>query len=421
MSETRQTHRWRGVTAVALVAGAIGLFTARSPLLLLSAAGVVFAAYPELSKDPTPSVELERTVSDTSPSRGDEVDVTVTVRNAGDWPLFDLRVVDGVPAGLGVVDGVPRHGTSLWPGHSTTFSYTVQSAIGTHGFEPATVVTRDLPGATEVETTVAASEETVLACSTPLEEGPVRSQTLPASGRIPATSGESGIQFDRTREYQTGDSLRQVDWNRYARTGRLTTVEFREERATSVLLLVDARETAYRGPEGEPHAVTASVSAAERIAAGLFAEQNQVGVAAFSPDPCWLSPGRGPDHRTRVRKQFAGHAAFGATPPPGEADVDEQLRTLRARLSQGTQVVLFSPLCDDDVVRAARRLDGGGHRVTVFTPDPTDEGSTGRDLARVERANRVSRLRGAGLPVVEWEADEPLETALETAQRRWSQ
>jgi uncharacterized protein (DUF58 family) len=83
-------------------------------------------------------------------------------------------------------------------------------------------------------------------------------------------------------------------------------------------------------------------------------------------------------------------------------------------------VVLFSPLCDDYVARAARRLDAYGHLVTVVSPDPTTERTVGERLARLERRLRCSRLREAGLRVVDWTADERLEAAVETTRARWS-
>ena len=95
MSEPRTTHRWRGVISVALVAGAVGLLLKRPALLLLSTASVAFAVYPRLTRPPTVSLDLDRTIDADSPADGEPVDVTVTVRNTGDSTLFDLRLIDG--------------------------------------------------------------------------------------------------------------------------------------------------------------------------------------------------------------------------------------------------------------------------------------------------------------------------------------
>jgi uncharacterized protein (DUF58 family) len=83
-------------------------------------------------------------------------------------------------------------------------------------------------------------------------------------------------------------------------------------------------------------------------------------------------------------------------------------------------VVLFTPLADDYVVSVARRLDAYGHLVTVVSPDPTAGRTDGQRLARVERSLRASRLRSAGIRVVDWPPGQPLASAVERARRRWS-
>ncbi|WP_254663074.1 DUF58 domain-containing protein [Haladaptatus sp. W1] len=293
-----ETHRWRGVIALSLAAGAVGLAVDRPSMLLLAVVGVVFAAYPRVVADPEPKLRLERRLSNSTPRPGDEVTVTVTVTNEGGF-LPDVRIVDGVPALLSVSGGSPRNGAVFWPGRSVRFSYRIQAKHGKHPFEPATVVARDLSGAREAETTVAADTE--LDCTATGAEGPLRDKTLDQVGRIVAQKGGSGIEFHRTREYRAGDAMHRIDWNRYARTGSLTTVEYREENAATVVVLVDARQVAYRATTDEPHAVAYSVSAAEQLLASLHRDRNLVGLAAFGREQCWLEPGAGRSHRANAR------------------------------------------------------------------------------------------------------------------------
>jgi uncharacterized protein (DUF58 family) len=222
------------------------------------------------------------------------------------------------------------------------------------------VVARDLSGARETETTVAADTE--LDCTGTETEGPLRDRTLDQVGRIVAQNGGSGIEFHRTREYRAGDAMHRIDWNRYARTGSLTTVEYREENAATVVLLVDARQVAY------------SVSAAEQLLASL--------------------------------------------PPTEEEDHEEQVEQLRMRLPSAAQVVLLSPLSDQAIVETARRLDAYGLQMSVISPDVTADESVGQRLAGVERDNRLSELRKAGIPVVEWDPETPLAAALLNRPRR---
>ena len=416
---TRRTERWRGVSALALVAGAAGVLASQAALVVAGAVGVAFAALANAARPPELSLALERSVSDADPDPGDSVTVTVDVTNTGESSLPDLRVIDGVPPALGVESGSPRLGTALRPGESATFSYEVAVARGSHAFEPALAVARDVSGTAERARRVTA-DATPLTCVPTLEaagELPLRAQTTGQPGRVLTEIGGSGVAFHTTREYRPGDPLSRLDWNGLAKTGELTTVDFREERAASVVLLVDAREEAYRatGPDAES-AVERSVRAAGSLYGALTDEENRIGIAALSPEPCWLAPGVGTAHRAQAQELLATHPALASTPPEGTYYPSIRGRRLRRRLPDDAQLVVCSPLCDDGVVRLLQRFDAAGHRVTVVSPDPTDGATPGRRLAGVERRLRLSTLRSAGIPALDWR-DEPLATALARAGR----
>jgi uncharacterized repeat protein (TIGR01451 family) len=416
--EERRTRRWRGVVALALAALAAGLLLKRPGVLLLAVVGVAFAVYPRVTTPPQPALSIERRLSPDSPQPGDDVEVTVTLTNAGDAPLYDVRLVDGVPTTLAVAEGSPRHGAVLRSGRSTTFSYTVTAERGRHRFDPATVVARDVTGEHEVESTVAA--ETEIDCTASASAAPLRSQTLAALGRTMADRGGAGIEFHRTREYQRGDAMSRIDWNRYARTGEPTTIEFREARAAAVVLLVDAREAAYRSRDGEPHAVAYDVSAAMQVAEWLLERRNHVGVAGLGRSLAWVPPGAGQDQLDDIETVLATHGTFAPTPSESEPPTDAQFEDLRGRLPERAQVVLFSPLCDDAVVAGARALEVRGHAVSVVTPTVTETDTPERRLAAAERRHRITELRGAGVPAVEWAPDRPLAAAVDDAAVRWS-
>ena len=249
---------------------------------------------------------------------------------------------------------------------------------------------------------------------------PLRQQTQQHVGRIVTNDGGAGVEFHRTREYQRGDAMSRIDWKRYARTGEPTTVEFRETRAAAVVLLIDARAAAYRSREDAPHAVVYGVSAAAQVAERLVGERNRVGVAGLGRSLAWVPPGTGRAHLDDIESMLATHETFASTPPGSEPATGDQFEELRGRLPERTQVVLFSPLCDDDVVAGARTLDVHGHAVSVVSPTVTGTDTPARRLASVERRHRITELRGADIPVVTWDPDRPLAAAVEAADARWS-
>jgi uncharacterized repeat protein (TIGR01451 family) len=420
----RETNRWLGVNAPALLAGSLGVLLSRPALVLAGVLGVAFGAYARAGGPPDVRVSLARELDREAAAPGDLVRVTVTVRNEGDALVPDLRVVDGVPPALAVADGSPRHATALRPGKAASFTYTLRAARGSHTFEPATVLARGFGGSVEREVSVRSESPTELACTPGLEVGaplPLRTQTTPYTGRVATDTGGPGAEFHSVREYRPGDPLSRIDWRRVARTGEYATLQFRRERAVTVVLVVDTREEAFCAPDPDaPSAVERSVTAAGRAFTSLLATGDRVGLANYGPVEFWLAPGAGDKHRARARAALGTDPAFSPTPVEEPFFAGIRLRHLRRRLPGDAQVVLFTPLADDYVVRVARRLDAYGHLVTVVSPDPTTRGSPGKQVARVERALRASELRSAGVRAVDWPPDEPLAAAIERAGRRWS-
>jgi uncharacterized repeat protein (TIGR01451 family) len=115
-----ETGRWTGVSALVLFAAGIGTAANSPGLLLASLVGVTFLGHARLSRTPAVSLSVTRAVADASPDPGDAVGIRLTVENEGDRTIPDLRIVDGVPTELAVVEGSPRRGTALRPGGSTT-------------------------------------------------------------------------------------------------------------------------------------------------------------------------------------------------------------------------------------------------------------------------------------------------------------
>lgn len=422
MTTSRRTRRWRGIVVVALTAVAAGVLAELPAVMLLGVVGVAYAAYPRLTTAPEGRLDLDRTIDADSPAPGDDIRVTVRLHNAGQRTLADLRLVDGVPPMLGVTEGTPRHGAFLRPGATTEFTYTVTATHGTHRFEPATVIARDIAGAFEIETEVSADLTIEVLPDVP--EVPLRQQTQQFFGDIPTDEGGSGVEFHSTREYHPGDALAHIDWHRYAKTGQLSTLEYREERGAAVVLCVDAREPAYRAPAtDQPHAVASARTAAEQLFDTLSDRTDTVGLAALSDrEFCWLGAGAGAEHRDRARQLLTTHPAM-STYPPEEADParwSDQLDTLRSRLSAEEQVILLTPLADSFPIEAALTLEAAGHSVTVVSPDVSGEATLGQQVARTERRNRVHSLRESDVRVVNWPADQPLGAVLVNAQERWS-
>lgn len=415
------TNRWAGLGGVTLFVVGLGAIANQPALVLVAVVGAGYVAYAQVGEAPDPSVSIERTVSDPTPEPGETIDVTVSIENTGDGWLYDLRLVDGVPPAIEAPDRPARIATALRPSESTSVTYSATVVRGEHTWEEVRVVTRNPSGSRERETNH--EIETTVRCSPTLEAGadlPLRGLTTQYAGRVVTDVGGSGVEFHSTREYRTGDPLNRIDWNRRARTGELATLELREERAATVVLLVDSRSDAHVTADPlRPSAVERSVAAVGRVFSTLTNSGDRVGLAAMSPADCWLPPGSGADHEARARELLAAHEGFAPRPTDGNFYPSLWFRRLRRRLPSDAQVVFFSPLVDDYALTVARRLDAHGHLVTVVSPDATTGDTPGRTLAALHRSLRLYRLRRSGIRVVDWE-DEPLASTLTAAKRRWS-
>ncbi|MFW5918298.1 MAG: DUF58 domain-containing protein [Haloferacaceae archaeon] len=419
----RPTDRWKLLRPMALTAVGVGVVFGSAALLLVGALFGGLGVYAAAGSPPAGSVRIRRSIDPVEPTPGESVRVTIEIENVGEQFLPDLRVIDRVPAGLSVTDGSPRHGTALRPGATATYEYRAAALRGNHEFGEACVLTRNLSGTFErvadldVEGDRAATYDVraVMDRSVPLG-----SQTVRSVGRLVTDVGGSGIELHAVREYRSGDPLNRIDWSRVAAGEGLATLQFREERAATVVMLVDARAAAYVAPDpDEPSAVDRSVLAAAATATALLAADDRVGLGALSPRQCFLAPSSGHAHRTRIHQSLAESAAFDPRPPDSAFKPAIRLKSIRKRLPAEAQLLVFSPVCDDEIVDVVRRLRASGHSTTVISPDVTGGRTPGRTLASIERDLRLSRLRGADVRVVDWDPADPLALALEAAER-WS-
>jgi len=412
LPRTRSTGRTRRVAVGVLLASAGGVVMGVPGAVLTAAFGVALAGAAQVW-EPTADIELARTLEPRTPTAGETVEVTVTVRNVGETTVPDLRVLDGVPAGLSVCSGSPRLTTALRPGTERSFTYALTAVPGTHTFESPIVIAGDIAGARETVKTVAVTDgQDSLACGFDRrsdDAGAPREQATQMPGQQEAGVTGSGVVFDSVRAYRPGDPASRIDWHHRAKTGELATVAFQEPRRPRVAVVVDARRAAYVAPTaGDVPAPRHGGSAAYSIADRLLDDGIPVGVGTVGAGDCWLPTTTGEAHREDIRTCLAGDSAVPWTPPAEPTQIGDAVDGLTARLDPDVQVVVVSPLCDDNGVSLVRQLQGTGHSVSVVSPDCTDPSTVAGAYAHLARENRLSTLRGHDIPVQDWDPTTPL-------------
>ena len=385
---------------------------------------------------------------------GDVVTVRTTLYNAGDQPAVDLRVVDGVPDALPVVEGTPRTCVTLEPGEETTLEYGVELQRGEHEFAEPAMRGRSLTGATRIdwESPVAGGEQ--LVCSPAVANAPLGTGRNDYAGEVPTDEGGSGVEFHSVRDYEPGDPVRSIDWRRYANTRELATVEYRAERSTRILCVVDARSSQALSPAGSTlSALELCADAAERTAGRLLTEGHPTGVAAmYSRRASFVPPGTGSatrEHVTGFLQTLSGDEDDVSVP---SRELYDEPATAIPRVVPGeTQVYLFSSFVDDTPLDLVERLRSQGYSVCVVAPevsggahatpaggrsadeddpdistDSDDPGVPAGDddpcvtplatrLAGIDRDTQLAHARAAGATVVEWDLDRSLGLVLDRA------
>jgi uncharacterized protein (DUF58 family) len=90
----------------------------------------------------------------------------------------------------------------------------------------------------------------------------------------------------------------------------------------------------------------------------------------------------------------------------------DEARHLVSLLPAGAQLLYCTPALTDDAVAYGTTLRQHGYDLTVVSPTLTDGSTVGASLAAVERTARLDELRSLGVSVIEWDPDQPLESAL---------
>ena len=346
------------------------------------------------------------------------VTVTLSIKNNGS-SLEEILLEDHIPPALSIEEGNLIHFCTLAPGESTAWTYTVSGTRGSYVFSDIKVRTSDhFALAYHQEILKIPGQLFVLPRVPRLKNITIRPRhTRVYSGKIPARVGGPGIDFFGVREYQTGDSLRWINWRTSARHQQaLFTNEFEQERAADVGIILDGRELSNIGSGG--HSLFEySVSAAAGLADHFLSAGNRVGILFYGRVLLWNAPGYGNIQRERLLQALARAKT-------GDSQVFTNLENLPTKLfPPNSQLVLVTPLAKGDD-KVLIQLRSRGYQIIVISPDPISyELSSLPDdpdvklaarVLRTERNMLLMRLKRSGLQVVDWDVNIPLDKILKS-------
>jgi uncharacterized protein (DUF58 family) len=237
-----------------------------------------------------------------------------------------------------------------------------------------------------------------------------RRNNLVELGLRPTRMKGDGTEFERLREYRTGDDPRSVDWKTTARLGRLIVREMGQERNQNVLFLIDAGRMMRQTAEGLSHFDYALNTA---IILGHIATRrgDNIGALLFSDRVERFVPlGRG-----RIAVDSLVRAGYDVEPAEVATNYRRAFKHVLARVRRRSLVLLMTHLVpgeDQRLIRAYASMLGRRHLpLCLFFREPSVEREARkvpRNVAEafhrsaageilLDRAEGLSFLRHAGV------------------------
>lgn len=413
-----KTDNWSPAPPMMIILSVLAVTTGSEIFLIGAVVPFAFLLYSSLYRIPENSLEITREVKPATALPDDDVKVELSVKNTSNLKLRDIRIVDGVPDSLAVKSGSPRISTSLDPGEKKTAKYSLTAKRGKYKFKPVKIKTKNINSSLEAQESLEASGDSRIICRAGLDSFPLQDNFSGSFGQIETSEGGSGMEFHSLRDYRSSDPLKQVEWRRFAKTGELATVNFRDENSSEVMIILDSRKISdVKKSEGSPSARDLCFYAGKRIFDILDDSGHKVGLTGLGMEyndfletntesgvPVVRTSEK---NRNKVREFFSTHENEALKGETGDFYAEEIYRFA----PPGCQIVIISPILDKEIEPLTRTLSSHGNSVTLVSPDITSGNSSGAEVESFERDLRMAELK-KNAEVIDWGVSSSLSVAV---------
>ena len=274
---------------------------------------------------------------------GVECHPTVEIDNPSQRAL-DIAVYDHHPVGF-EAQGLPQN-LRVPPGDIARFSYRARPLVrGEHRFGPIELrvasrlglwqraLRAGTPQGVRVYPNFAALAGYALLAT---------DHRLSRMGVLERQRRGEGVEFHQLREYREGDAQRQIDWKASARTLKLISREYQDERDQTVMILLDCgrRMGARDGALGHFDHV---LNAALLLAYASLRQGDAVGLTTMSGPERWLAP-----RKSASTVNLILNRVFDLQPSRLSPDYYAAAVGLMSRLRKRSLIVLLTNLRDED-------------------------------------------------------------------------
>ncbi len=389
--------------SMALATGLIGLVLFNIFFIVISVffSSILFFSFAAVSEN----IKIVRTILNPKVFEDDVMSVRLTVINRGSG--FGLvEVYDKLPSAMKIVSGSNKATLKLGKGDRALIHYSVECPLrGFFNIGPMLVRSRDM--------FCLFSEERERVDITPITVYPriedarrfdvdTRYKKInPGSVMIRALG--MGNDFHSIRNYVSTDPFNRINWKASAKKRTLMVNQYELEDVYDLMIFLDAR---YVTKIGTPirNSLEYMIKAAASISSAAIKKTNRVGMVTYGKDVTILPPG---SSNTQMETLLA---TLTATYAGGKRTFKEALERATPFLTPKSPVIIMTPLQRDDTLEdAIQLLLSKKYHITLLTPSIVDFErlitgiySPKYLLVKMERQNRLAKIRGMGVKVVDW-------------------
>ena len=185
-----------------------------------------------------------------------------------------------------------------------------------------------------------------------------------------------GMNFDEVREYQSGDEVKNIDWNVTARTGKPFVKQFVEERELTIMLMIDVSASGFFGSSEQTKRDLAA-ELGSMFAFSAIRNRDKVGLILFSDQiEHYLPPRKGNNHVLRVIRDILYFK-----PQRAKTDIAQALDHANQMLHRKAVMILISDFCLNDpyaenMDRLIRKMNVTNHKhdlIAISVSDPLEK------------------------------------------------
>jgi uncharacterized protein (DUF58 family) len=341
------------------------------------------------------------------------VDVNLEIQNQA-LETVCLFIDEKVQTGMKITDGELHRWITLRSGERAELKYAFSAARGDFSWKSIRTVISDPFGLIETEMFLPVSA--MIQIRPQIKKFKAIAlrphSTLHSPGSIPARLGGSGTNFFGVREYQSGDSLRRLDWRLTARHPRkFFTKEFEQEEIAEIGLLLDARQCSEL-KIGEESLFESCIGATSSLAEMFLHQGHRVALLVFGETMLHTFPGYGKTQLHRIM----GCLSKAKVEAGNRSSISLDFSPIRIFPNHALVIIISSITAADWPLFL--RLRAYGYQVLLVSPDPIDFANPilmndainrlAIRAARLERCLRLNAIAQLQIPAIDWKVSQPL-------------